>query len=123
MTKTVFVPAYGIPLYKNKEVKEKVGTEKGFLGNKDVFEKKTVQEPTGKRCDRRVDGERLAEDINAASAELESAGYEVIDVSMVTSGDYDWKYELKPQANGGYGYGYGYSYTQGALLLAKKTSE
>lgn len=75
---------------------------------------------------REIDGRRLANDISAATEELNSQGYEIVAIESVISGAYDYKYEVKfggvNHGGGGYGYGYGYSYTEGVTIIAKKNS-
>ena len=74
-----------------------------------------------------VDSERLADDLERSIADLNSSGYEVVSVTPVTSGSYEWKYNVSSGGTngngyGGYGYGYGYSYTNSLIVVAKKTA-
>ncbi|ODP96997.1 hypothetical protein BGL48_15610 [Salinivibrio sp. SS3] len=126
MNKVVYVPAFFEPVGKNKTVKVSTGEKKkGFFGGeKGVTRKETQWEQTG-WSDCRIDGERLANDLAEIVSGLNSEGYEIVSVTPVTSGSYDWKYELKSggyqsSGYGGYGYGYGYSFTNSLIVTAKK---
>ncbi|MEM9244905.1 MAG: hypothetical protein AAGA67_04065, partial [Cyanobacteria bacterium P01_F01_bin.153] len=64
---------------------------------------------------------RLSRDIDRAVQELNSAGYEIVSISMVTSGGWNYEEQRRYSINAyGGAYGYGYSYTEGAVILAKK---
>ncbi len=93
MNKVVFVKAYFQPV---------------------IDEKKWVQ--TG-YSDCKVDGERLAQDIQKAIDELNSDGYEIVSTVPVISGNHKYG-----SAGATGGYGYGYSYTEGIMIIARKTS-
>jgi len=67
-----------------------------------------------------IDGTRFARNIQAAIEELNKEGYEVVTVTMTTSGQYDWRQKLSNNPAGGYGWGYGFSYTSGANIIAKR---
>ncbi|WP_217704558.1 hypothetical protein [Pseudoalteromonas sp. McH1-7] len=116
---TVFVPAKPKPIGKNKTVKVGTGQYKdGFFGQKEITTKEEKWEQTG-WSDKEIDGYQLQEDLQVAINDLNNDGFEVVSVSPITSGNYNW--EKGPQGNiGGYGYGYGYSYTEGMLIVAKK---
>lgn len=126
MNKVVHVPAFFVPVGKNKTVKVATGeTKKGFFGGeKDVFRKESQWEQTG-WSDCRIDSERLANDLAEVIKGLNSEDYEVVSVTPITSGSYDWKYNVKSggyqdSGYGGYGYGYGYSFTNSLIVTAKK---
>ena len=123
MNKVVYVSTYGKPVGKNVTKKVPTGEiKKGlFGGEKEVTRKVTEWEQTG-YSDCEIDGERLSHDIQKAIEELNRDGYEVVSVTPVTSGQYNYKYETKAlqQSGWGYGYGYGYSYTEGVSIVAKK---
>jgi hypothetical protein len=112
-----------------KKVTKEVPTgekKKGVCGGeKDVTQKVTEWQQTG-YSDRWVDGERLSVDISNAVAKLNEEGYEVVSVTPLTSGEYNYKWELHTGGvnlgGGGYGYGYGYSYTEGVTIIAKKVA-
>ncbi len=96
MNKVVFVPAHFQPLGENKTVKVPTGEKKqGFFGGeKDVTRKETQWVQTG-WSDCLIDGQRLAKDLAQMVSALNNEGYEVVSVTPVTSGAYDWKYEVK----------------------------
>lgn len=127
MNKVVYVEAFFKPIGKEVTIKVPTGeTKKGlFGGEKEVTRKEKQWEQTG-WSNREIDGQRLANDIAMATEELNSHGYEVVAIESVTSGAYDYKYEVKfggiNHGGGGYGYGYGYSYTEGVTIIAKKIS-
>ncbi|QTP58325.1 hypothetical protein HNO53_06125 [Billgrantia antri] len=128
MNKVVYIPAYFEPVGKNKTVKVPTGEKKkGFFGGeKYVTKKETQWEQTG-WSDCRIDGERLANDLAEVVDGLNSEGYEVVSVTPVTSGAYDWKYQVQSggaadNGYGGYGYGYGYSFTNSLIVTAKKSA-
>jgi len=95
--------------------------KKGFLiGEKDVMRTEEKWEQTG-FSDHEVDGERLANDIAKAVDSLNSEGYEVVSISGILSGAYNYHWATTGgNTNAGYGYGYGYSYTEGVTIVAKK---
>ncbi|RLM18324.1 hypothetical protein BIY29_18475 [Brenneria alni] len=128
MNKTVYVPSYFQPIYKEVTVKVPTGNTKRFLGIIDIDEKirqkKVIQDGWS---DCQIDGERLNEDVGRAIDKLNKDGYEVISITPATSGSWAYKYQQNDINNGNgkgsYGYGYGYSYTEGVLILAKKLDE
>lgn len=126
MNKTIYVPCYFQPIYKEVTVKVSTGNTKRVLGFIDIEEKirrKEIVQEGWSDCE--IDGERLNGDVARAIDELNSAGFEVISVTPVTSGNWRCKYDPGSITNGngkgGYGYGYGYSYTEGVLIIAKQT--
>lgn len=128
LNKVVYVPAFFEPIGRNKTIKVATGEKKKglFGGEKEVIRKESQWEQTG-WSDCRIDGKRLADDLAKTIRDLNTEGYEVVSVTPITSGAYDWKYELKSggfQNNGygGYGYGYGYSFTNSLIVTAKKTT-
>jgi hypothetical protein len=125
MNKVVYVGACFKPLGKFETYKVPTGEKKpGLLfGEKEVMRKEERWVQTGV-SDCEIDGERLANDIGAAIAQLNRDGYEVVTVSEVTSGRYDWKYQTGGSATAGwgYGYGYGYSITEGVMIVAKRAA-
>ncbi|KVH72540.1 hypothetical protein WJ41_12880 [Burkholderia ubonensis] len=127
MNKIVYVEAFFKPV--GKEVTREVPTgetKKGFLGfEKDVTKKVTKWEQTG-YSKSEIDGQRLSADIELAVQQLNRDGYEVVSITPVVSGAFDFKYEVKfggvNHGGGGYGYGYGYSYTEGVTIIAKRAA-
>lgn len=135
MLKTLFVQSDFRVRYGWKEVKVPTGEVKKILfgGEKEVTRKELKKVPVEKSiC--KVDGEKLAEDLSAAISSLEKDGYEIISITPIISGDFDYKYQSisidstaralreteKISGSGGYGYGYGFSYTEGLLVVARK---
>lgn len=88
------------------------GKKKGLLGEeKEVAKKVKGWEQTG-YSDSWIDGERLASDIFRAVAQLNNERFEVVTVTPITSGKYDFSYYHSGAGHNddsGYGYGYGYS--------------
>jgi len=119
VNKTIFIKAHFKPRHKEITVEVPTGkTTTGFFGGKkEVTRKETRREQIGwSNCE--IDGERLATDISQAISELNNAGYDVISITNITSGDYN--YDYKAPQYGSYGYGYGYSYTEGVLILSRQ---
>ncbi|MGM0951346.1 MAG: hypothetical protein ACQEW7_00055 [Pseudomonadota bacterium] len=124
MNKVVYISTYGKPV--GKDVAKKVATgetKKGlFGGEKEITKKVTEWEQTGySSC--LMDGERLSQDIQKAVNELNNEGYEVVAVTPVISGNFNYDYKTTGSGHNGdsgYGYGYGYSYTEGVTIIAKK---
>lgn len=125
MNKVIYVEAFFKPVGKVESVKVPTGEKtKGFFGGeKDVTRKEEQWKQTG-WSDREIDGARLAKDVAAAVTGLNSEGYEIVTISEVTSGRYNWAYKTDGGSNcnggWGYGYGYGYSITEGMMIVAKK---
>lgn len=129
------------------EIKEKVikkrqtGTRtvtktKGFLKKETfeveepIFEEYEEWVPTGKTSDTFIDIEGFSQKIMDACNSLAEEGYEVVHISDVIDGRYQWrKWEGENRhgtfgQNGttwgaGWGYGYGYSVTDGVVITAK----
>ncbi|MEL7312369.1 MAG: hypothetical protein AAFN07_12705 [Pseudomonadota bacterium] len=128
MNKAVYVKAHFKPLMKMQSVKVPTGeVKKGlFGGKKEVTRKEEQLVATDEFSDCSIDGERLTADINQAIATLNGEGYEVVSITPVTSGSYQYRYNTEKwvsQSGGwgwGYGYGYGFSMTEGVTILARK---
>lgn len=135
MNKTVFVKAYFKPIMGKIKVKVPTGeTKRGFFGGEkqETRTEERLQQSGWSDCE--IDGVRLSNDVSAAIEELNSAGFDVVSISPITSGAYAYKYKSeaisssprisgnteKVSGGGSYGYGYGYSYTEGVLVLARK---
>jgi hypothetical protein len=127
MNKVVYVKASFEPIMKEVEAFEPTGeTYKGlFGGKKDVMQTVREVRKIGE-SDCQIDGKKLAEDIAEAVARLNEEGYEIVSVTPLLSGKYDYAFDKSggPGAGGGwgYGYGYGYSYTEGVTIIARKVS-
>lgn len=125
MNKTVYVAAHFQAIYEAVTVKVPTGNTKRFLGLIDVEEKIRKKElvQTG-WSDCQIDGERLNKDIAQAIEKLNAEGFEVVNITPVTSGNWNFAYNSgslrEGTGNGGYGYGYGYSYTEGVLIVTKQ---
>ncbi len=126
MNKVVFVDAYFLPV--GKEVKKKVATgetKKGlFGGEKEVRKTVTEWQQTG-YSETRIDGERLARDIESAVTALNAEGYEAVSITPIISGRRDFSYHTTGSGHSGdsgYGYGYGYSITEGVTILARRSA-
>lgn len=126
MNKVVYVPAYFAPIGEEKTIKVPTGEKKKglFGGEKDVMRKEKQWVQTG-LSDREIDSDRLAQDLESAVTNLNNKGYEVVSVTPITSGAYNFKYRMNSggyegKGYGGYGYGYGYSYTDSLIVTAKK---
>ncbi len=130
MNKVTYVPAYFIPTGKEKTVKIPTGEKtKGLFGEKDITRKEKVFQQTG-WSDTQIDAKRLAEDLDKAISELNANGYEIISVTPIISGKYQFEKDYKKGEVGfteskggwgyGWGYGYGYSYTDSLIVVAKK---
>jgi hypothetical protein len=124
MIKSIFVRAKFLPEYKQKTVEEPTGeTRRGFFGGeKPVTRKVKTQVMTG-YSDCRIDGSALAADIEAAAQQLLQDGFEIMAITPVLSGAYNYDTNQETSAMfhyaWGWGYGYGYSYTEGVVITAR----
>lgn len=128
MNKVVFIAAPFKPILEDLSVSVPTGEVKRglFGGEKEVTrkERKTIQ--TGV-SDSKIDGEALSVAIGQAISELNKDGYDVISITPITSGSYDYR-EISSSVRvmggtemmDGGAWGYGYSFTSGVLLLGKK---
>ena len=125
LNKVVHVPAFFIPIGKEKSVKVSTGKKStGFFGlEKEIFKKEKQWVQTG-FSDCIVDGERLMEDLNNTIKSINEDGYEVVSILPITSGNYNYRTYHGGLAGDsyGYGYGYGYSYTSSMIITIKKIS-
>jgi len=123
MNKVVFVQAYFAPVGKEQTVKVPTGEKKAgfFGGEKDVTKDEIKWVQTG-YSDTDIDTKRLTKDLQEAIEQLNKEGYEVVSITDITSGSYNWRLKESNGANpgGGFGYGYGYSYTDGLMVVARK---
>lgn len=130
MNKVVFVEAPFKPILEELSVAVRTGEVKRgiFGGEKEVTRKERKVVQTGV-SDSRIDGEALALAVVEKISELNDEGYEVISITPITSGAYEFR-EISSSARmlreteeiEGGGYGYGFSFTSGVLLLAAKRS-
>ena len=119
MNKVVFINAYFVPVGEEKEIVVDTGEKKsGFLGTETSItrkEKKWTQTGFSKSI---IDTKRLTEDLNVTVENLNKEGYEVVTVTNVISGEFDYD-----NYSGTRTYGYGYSYTDGLMVVGRKASE
>ena len=107
-----------IEKFQNGTTKRKI--EKGFFGKKvveeevPVYEERKVWKVT-KVSDCEIDGERFNKNIEAAIRKLEEEGLQVISITPVISGKYEYDYNVPAT----YGWGYGFSYTEGVSIIAR----
>ena len=137
MNKVIYIHAHYKAIGKMVKVKVPTGeTREGwFGGEKPVYETKEEWQQTG-WSDCLVDGKRLSTDIAAAVESLNREGYEVVSLSPVISGAYNYEYQSQGitssprifreteeiSGGGSYGYGYGFSYSEGVTVIARKTA-
>lgn len=122
MIKTIFVPSTMAPKGKVKKKAIPTGNKKKVLGglltvNETVVEQAFVPDGVS---DCQIDGVKLAHDLEQKIAELEAAGFSIINITPLISGAYASKYEWSAKMKAGYGYGYGFSYTEGLLIVARQ---
>ncbi len=121
MNKVVFVKAYFVPVGKNEVVKVPTGEKKkGFLGvESEVMKEERKWVQTG-FSDSMIDTSRLTKDMQEAIEQLNKEGYEVVSVTHVISGSYNYDWKHAAGDTWAYSYGYGYSYTDGLMVVASK---
>lgn len=92
MIKTLWIQARWQKKGKWDEYEESTGeVKKGiFGGEKPVMVKKRRWVETNENSDSVIDGKRLAEDMQTAMNSLEQEGFEIIGLSEVLSGNYNW---------------------------------
>ena len=122
--KVIYVESKFKPLKQLKTFKVPTGDrKKGFFGiERDIVREEQRWVQVG-WSDSEVDGERLAQDLESAIFQLNSEGYQVVSVTPVSSGKYDYQWN-QPKGNhrnsgSAYGFGYGFSYTEGLTIIAK----
>lgn len=126
MNKVVYVPAYFEAEFKEKTVKIPTGeVKKGFFGIESEVTRKEKQLVQTGWSDTIIDSERLSNDLNKVVSQLNDEGFEVISITPITSGNYNYDHNFssggfESNGYGGYGYGYGYSYTSSLIVVAKK---
>lgn len=130
MNKVVYVNSNFKPVGKYFAVDIPTGEKKKgmFGGEKEITKTEKQWKQTG-WSDCEIDGTRLARDIQSAIEQLNADGYFVVNVTPITSGQYNYEYEQNG-SNGydsscmgggyGYGYGYGFSITEGVIVIGQK---
>lgn len=127
INRVIFIPAYGLPI--TKQVTKTVETgeiKKTFFGKEKAVTKTVKDTEVVGESDSQVDAVRLSDDLRRIVEEQNAEGYEVVSVTPIISGDYDYVYSegngKKIHAHkGSYGYGYGYSFTEGLTLVVKQS--
>ena len=85
--------------------------------NKVVFVKASFSlDIRSRKC--KINTEDLTKGLQEAVKLLNEGGWEVVSVTDVISGEYD--YALEWGVGAGRGMGYGYSYTDGLMIVARK---
>ncbi|QFT13443.1 hypothetical protein [Vibrio sp. THAF190c] len=129
MNKVLFIPAYGVPIKKSTTKNVPTGeVRKGFLGFRQKVTEKVVEEEVVGMSDCQLDAVRLSNDLAKAVEEFNLDGYEVLSVTPITSGNYNYEVQegnnFKSKAyKSGYAYGYGFSYTEGLTVVFKKVEK
>ena len=129
----------GMGEIKEKVIKKRQTGTRVITKTKGLFKKETyeVEEPvyeeyeewvpTGRLSDVFIDLEGFNQQIMDACNLLAAEGYEVVHISDVIRGEFNWDtWKGENQAGGfrstwgaGWGYGYGYSITHGVVITAK----
>lgn len=110
MNKTVYIPAPFKEIREPRTVQVHSG-KRDFLGHeRKVIAQEWVSEGYS---DCQIDGKRFQQDVQQAVDSLNEEGFEVISLTPIESGAYNWSAE---------GYSYGYSYTEGIIILARKAT-
>lgn len=124
MIKTLWIQARWQKKGRWDEYEEPTGEiKKGFFGEKPVMVKKKRWIETNENSDCVIDGKKLAEDMQTTMNSLEQEGFEIIGLSEVLSGNYNWKnYSNSGAGNGGASTcaSWGFSVTEGIVITAKK---
>jgi hypothetical protein len=125
MIKTVWVDAYFVKKGRWEEYEEPTGeVKKGLFGTKAITVKKRRWVELNEYSENRINGKRLSDDTQKILSELESSGYEVLNITPVISGNYSWKeYSSSSRASGVADTcaSWGYSVTEGIMITAKKS--
>lgn len=125
MIKTVWVDAFFQKKGRWEEYEEATGeTKKGlFGGEKPVTVKKKRWVELNEWSDEKIDGNRLTRDLEKALNQLESEGFEVMNITPVLSGKYSWTGYSRSGAGSGAAdtcASWGFSITEGVVVTAKK---
>jgi hypothetical protein len=118
----VYISAYFKPLGREITVAVPTGEKrKTIFGTvKKVKRKQKQWRRSGGWSKCRIDGERLAMDVEKAVRTLNSESYEVVTIVPAVSGNYGYHGERDGWS--GYGYGYSYSFTEGLIIVARKVT-
>ena len=126
--KTVSIRANMAPVMKEVTKNRQIGT-KTIKKTKGVFKKEEYEEeqpifenykemvPTGEYSDTSINIEEFSEMIMKVCNDLHSEGYDVINMSDIIDGRYQWDtIHILSEFTG---YGFGYSVTDGMIVTAK----
>ena len=121
MLKTEWIQAYFTDVGKWEDYEKPTGeTKKGLFGEKPVTSKEKRFVKTGV-SDCWIDGKRLAKDMEEAMKKLEKEGYEILQITEVLSGNYNWKgYSNPPGPGAATAVSWGFSYLEEVIITAKK---
>ena len=125
LIKTVWVDAYFQKKGRWEEYEEATGeTKKGFFGGeKAVTVKKRRWVVLNEDSEDSIDGARLSRDTEKVLNQLESEGFDVLNITPVISGQYSWtRYDKSTPQSGAADTcaSWGYSVTEGVMVTAKK---
>ena len=124
MIKTVWINAHFQKKGLWEEYEEHTGeTKSGFFGEKAVTVKKKRWVELNEYRDDYIDGVRLSRDTEKALNQLESEGFDILNITPVMSGQYSWtKYGTSGPNSGAAPTcaSWGYSVTEGLMVTAKK---
>ena len=123
MIKTVWIYAYFKKQGRWETYEEDTGeTKKGlFGGEKPVVVKKKRWIELDAYRDDMIDGARISRDIEKALNQLESEEFDVLSITPVISGAYNWKnYSSSNNGSAHTCASYGYSVTEGVIVIARK---
>lgn len=130
MIKTVWIEAYTKQKGQWEEYEEPSGDIKtGMFGGKKpvMIKKKRWVTIPDTYYEHLVDGERISRDLESALNKLEGDGFQILTISPVISGRYNWQqYDARVQGLGqktespDTAVSWGYSVTEGFTIIAKK---
>ncbi len=119
--RVVCVPASFMPLGKEEVVKVATGeTKKSLFGKEKAVMRKEKQWVQTCVSESMVDTIQLEKDLQLACDHLNKDGYEVINISPITSGDNGYQVLHTKGGKEKGGFNYGFSYTSGLMVTAKR---
>lgn len=117
-----------------KTIRRRVGTKR-VVKNMGIFNKKEIEVdepvyeserqwvPTGKQSDVQIDAEHFGQMIENACNDLHSEGYDIISITPIVRGNYQYKEQSgilkKGTGSIGHSFGFGYSVTDGVVIIGK----
>lgn len=121
MIKTVWIPATTTQDGHWETHNEPTGELKqGLFGIKEVKAPKLRWVESSRQTPNIVDGQRLAQEIEAVTNRLLSDGYAIMQITPITSGRYDYKFVDEPHDSPATCASWGYSVTEGVVVIASK---